>query len=163
MNWRYGARLKAVVTPVAVVAYAGESGSARPPPRLSPQGPMRWEIGAAMDRAAPAAPVTAGACACGNRRATCSRSIWFCATTWSAGLQPACCNTGRCLWLRAQQALRGSVLLQHASALAETGEQHARGPFGFAPPNGTRVCNPPLATRAGACGKGAAGAARSSA
>jgi hypothetical protein len=33
---------------------------------------------------------------------------------------------------RAQQALRGPLLLQHGQVIGATCEQHARGPFGFA-------------------------------
>jgi hypothetical protein len=82
-----------------------------------------------MDRAAPAAPAATWAGAGGKGR---SRR---CAVHWH---------------------------LQQRQAQTEAGEQHARGPFGFAPPNGARVCNPPAATWACACGeRGAAGAARS--
>jgi hypothetical protein len=35
-------------------------------------------------------------------------------------------------------------MLQLGLVLVSTGEQNARGPIGFAPPNGTRVCNPHL-------------------
>jgi hypothetical protein len=67
----------------------------------------------------------------------------------------ACCNMGLCLGIEAR-AKRCAVhgLLQHTSAQSDTGEQNARGPFGSAPPNGARVCNPPVATWACACGKG---------
>jgi hypothetical protein len=44
------------------------TGSARPPPRLLVHGLMRGEMGAAMDRAAPAAPVATRASAWGNVR-----------------------------------------------------------------------------------------------
>jgi hypothetical protein len=64
--------------------------------RLLQHGPVLVAKGAAG--AARFSAFATCVCARGNRRATCSRSIWFCATKWNAGLQPAPCNTGRCLW-----------------------------------------------------------------
>jgi hypothetical protein len=80
-----------------------------------------------MDRAAPAAPVAIGAGAYGKGAAGAARSIAFCnmgrrlriqasnmlavhlvlRTKWNAGLQPACCNMGRCLWKKREPVQLG--------------------------------------------------------
>jgi hypothetical protein len=41
-------------------------------------------------------------------------------------------------------AARSIGLLQHGPVLADTGEQDARGPIGFAPPQGARIVDPPM-------------------
>jgi dUTP pyrophosphatase len=46
---------------------------------------------------------------------------------------------GRCLTEKAQQALRDPVLLHQRAALADRGEQHARGPVGWALRGAARV------------------------
>jgi hypothetical protein len=88
---------------------------------------LTFKDGAISD--APSHGPRSACCACCNmgrclregREPSAARSIWFCATKWSAGLQPVCCNIGLCLRIDASNMLavrlgEGTVTKQKAES-----------------------------------------------